>query len=124
MILPLSLRAAVVKNAMVTETRAFAATRSPAAMVKTTSVSCVDIADAGCCCVPARVESASVNTPAPWAAPSVKPDTVMVKAAPPDIPAPLIKMTTRELVEVTADAEPVIGATLDAPAPKAAAPMK
>ena len=40
--LPLTASAAVVVNAKVTGTRAFAATRSPAAMVNTTPVGCVE----------------------------------------------------------------------------------
>ena len=96
MILPLTASAAVVLNAKVTGTRALAATRSPAAIVNTTPVGCVNIAPDG---APAEATvSASVDTVMPVglpavAAPIVRPERVMVKAVFAAMPATAVVMT-------------------------------
>ena len=94
--LPLTASAAVVVNAKVTGTRALAATRSPAAMVNTTPVGCVDIKPDG---APAEATvSASVDTVMPVglpavAAPIVRPERVMVKAVFAAMPITAVVMT-------------------------------
>ena len=94
--LPLTASAAVVVNAKVTGTRALAATRSPAAMVNTTPVGCVNIAPDG---APAEATvSVSVDTVMPVglpavAAPIVRPERVMVKAVFAAMPITAVVMT-------------------------------
>ena len=115
--LPLTASAAVVVNATVTGTRALAATRSPAAMLNTTPVGCVDIDPEA---APAEgTVSASVDTVMPVglpavAAPIVRPERVMVKAVAAGMPAPLVEMTI--CVAVGADENAVINATEAVPA--------
>ena len=117
MMLPLIPSAAVVVNAKVTGTRALAATRSPAAMVKTTPVGCVDMVPEG---APSEATvSASVDTVMPVglpavAAPIVRPERVMVKAVAAGMPATLVEMTI--CVAVGADENAVINATEAVPA--------
>ena len=96
MMVPLTASAAVVLNATVTGTRALAATRSPAAMVNTTPVGCVNIAPEG---APAEATvSESVDTVTPVglpavAAPIVRPERVMVKAVFAAMPITAVVMT-------------------------------
>ena len=96
--LPLTASAAVVVNAKVTGTSALAATRSPAAMVNTTPVGCcVDIIKPDGAPAEATV-SASVDTVMPVglpavAAPIVRPERVMVKAAFAAMPLTAVVMT-------------------------------
>jgi hypothetical protein len=52
-------------------------------MVSEVKVGAMTMAAAGRCWVPALVEVASLSTPAPCAAPRVKPDSVMVTAVVP-----------------------------------------
>ncbi len=110
MILPLTASAAVVVNATVTGTRALAATRSPATMVNTTPMGCVDIVPDG---APAEATvSASVDTVMPVglpavAAPIVRPERVMVKAVLAAMPITAVVMTME--LPVMADAAVMVG---------------
>ena len=116
--LPLIASAAVVLNATVTGTRALAATRSPAAMVKATPVGCVDIdpeAAPAEATVSASVDTVTHNAQPRVAAPIVRPERVMVKAVAAGMPATLVEMTI--CVAVGADENAVINATEAVPAP-------
>ena len=108
--LPLTASAAVVLNATVTGTRALAATRSPAAMVNTTPVGCVDI-DPEAAPAEATV-SASVDTVMPVGlpavvAPIVRPERVMVKAVFAAMPITAVVMTM--VLPVMADVAVMVG---------------
>ena len=92
-------------------------------MVSEVKVGAMTMGAAGSCWVPALLEVASRNTPAPCAAPRVKPDSVMVMAAVP-VAAPAVVITIWVLVELTAAAEPVSEVILLALAAKVAVPMK
>ena len=110
MMLPLTASAAVVLNATVTGTRALAATRSTAAMVNTTPVGCVNIAPDG---APAEATvSESVDTVMPVglpavAAPIVRPERVILKAAFAKMPITAVVMTME--LPVMADVAVMVG---------------
>ena len=94
------------------------------ARVSEEKVGAMRMAAAGSCWNPALVPVESLRIPpTPRAVPRVKPDSVMVMAVVP-VGAPPVVMTIWVLAASTIGAVPVSAPTLDAPARKAAVPMK